>query len=42
MRDWLKAGAEILDDPELAVAPQPKREEFRQEWVGNAENAWMM
>ena len=79
MRDWLKAGAQIPDDPELAVdltapgydtargkrfhgsimlehkedlkargeamtfsvkvRPQPKQEEFRQEWLGNSEHA---
>ncbi len=91
MRDWLKAGAEIPDDPELAVdlcapgydiargkrfhgsimleakedlkargeaspddgdclamsfavkvAPQPKQETLRQEWIGDSEYAWMM
>ena len=26
----------------VKVRPQPKPEEFRQECVGNSENAWMM
>ncbi|MGZ7094074.1 MAG: hypothetical protein ACXVJ2_13715 [Candidatus Angelobacter sp.] len=26
----------------VKVAPQPKLEGFRQEWVGDSENAWMM
>jgi hypothetical protein len=25
----------------VKVAPQPRQEEFRQEWVGGSQNAWM-